>query len=121
MAELTFALSGPFKPYVRMTQRGKWVKPAAQEYLSSKAALALQFRQQMAGEMIERGSPLSASIEIEHAQRFNHRDLDNEVKAILDAAQGVVFENDCWIDQITAWRWLGQFEQIIVKVWRIAK
>jgi len=35
--------AGPFKPYVRMTQRGKWVKRDAQEYLDSKRALALQF------------------------------------------------------------------------------
>jgi len=41
------------------------------------------------------------------ARVVRQKRLDNQVKAILDAAQGLVFENDLWIDSISAERRLG--------------
>jgi crossover junction endodeoxyribonuclease RusA len=113
-----FVLEGPFKPYVRMTQRGKWVKPQAREYLASKDRLAQQFQEQLAGNWscVERGTPLRIEIAITHAGGFHNRDLDNEIKAILDAAQGVVFDDDRWVDLIVAARGLGEREQIAIQV-----
>lgn len=114
---MRFELVGPFKPYVRMTQRSKWVDPQAQAYLASKDALALQFQAQSGfWTPLARGVPLTVEIEIEHAGGFHNRDLDNEVKAILDAAQGVVYDDDRWIDQIRAIRTRGEAERIVVIV-----
>lgn len=104
---MDFLIKGKFKPYVRMTQRGKWVNPQAQEYLSSKAGIGLQLKAQMnrAGwEMLPAKTPLTVHILIYHENGFHNRDLDNEIKALLDAAQGIAFHNDCWIDAITARR-----------------
>lgn len=113
-----FLLEGPFKPYVRMTQRGKWVNPQAREYLASKDRLARQFQEQMTGKWmhIERGAPLQVNIYIMHAGGFHNRDLDNEVKAILDAMQGVVFDDDRWVDCIVADRYQGETEEVRVMV-----
>jgi len=98
-----FTLEGPFKPYVRMTQKGKWVKPQAQEYLASKEALQWQFRQQMKGRfIIPRG--ISLGIDIRITPVSHRRDIDNEAKALLDAAQGIVFEDDRWVDFLLVFR-----------------
>ena len=110
-----------FKPYVRMTQRGKFVRPEAQAYLASKDALQLQLNQQMVDlPMLSESTPLHVDILIDHAHRFNNRDLDNEIKAILDAMQGIVFKNDCWIDRISARRVRsGDRCRIWVSIWEI--
>ena len=36
---MRFIIEGKFKPYVRMTQRSKWVDPQAQEYIERQAPL----------------------------------------------------------------------------------
>ena len=66
-------------------------------------------------EMINRHQPLSVRIFIYHDHGFNNRDLDNECKAILDTAQGIVFEDDRWIDHIQAYRRRG--DQCRVELW----
>jgi Holliday junction resolvase RusA-like endonuclease len=101
-----------------MTQRSKWTS-RARRYLDSQHELALAFRVAMSRSgwmMIQRGNPLHVTIIIEHAGGFHNRDLDNEVKAILDAAQGVVFEDDRWVDDIEAWRTDGDQERITLIV-----
>lgn len=113
-----FVIDGPLKPYVRMTRRGKWVSRQAQEYLASKERLAVAFQAQMAGRWmhIERGTPLEVTILISHGRGFHNRDLDNEVKAVLDAMQNVVFDDDRWVDRITASRWRGPRDRLTVVV-----
>lgn len=101
----TFIIKGRFKPYVRMTQRGKWVKPEAQEYLASKDRLGYDIAEQMRRrglEMLPGKTPLWVEIRI--APALHNRDLDNEAKAILDAMQGVVFPDDRWVDMLIASR-----------------
>ena len=103
-----FKVVGCFKPYVRMTQRSMHVDAQAQQYLVDKTAMGMQFKQQMNGrQMIARRKPIIVSIYIFHDHGFHNRDLDNETKAILDAAQGIVFEDDRWIDEIQAYRRRG--------------
>lgn len=115
MSQYHIRLDGCFKPYVRMTQRGKFVRPEAQAYLASKDAMQYQLAQEMVDRpMLPERTPLSVSILISHNHGFHNRDLDNEVKAILDAMQGIVFKNDCWIDQIEARRMTGEREGIHV-------
>jgi len=99
-------ITGKIKPYVRMTQRGKWVKPDAQEYLASKAAIQYKLKNQMA---IQRLAPFPPQTPLKISLSFRlptpHRcDLDNLIKAVLDAAQGVVFKDDRWVDDIVATR-----------------
>lgn len=105
-----FELSGTVKPYVRMTQRGKWCRPEAREYLASKASLAAQMWLAMSRNgwtILPRRTPLRCYLMLSNDKVSHRCDLDNIVKAMLDAAQGVVFPNDCWIDSIWASRNIG--------------
>lgn len=98
---LTFQIIGRFKPYVRMTQRGKWVKHDAQEYLASKARLQHEFGCQMGiqgWDMLPDQTALGILVVARAPGGMNNRDFDNELKAITDAAQGVAFRNDLWIN-----------------------
>lgn len=114
----TFQLIGRIKPYVRMTQASKFADPQAQEYLASKDALQWQIKQQMAANdwgMIARGIPLGATLFVRPAR--HNADLDNIGKAVRDAAQGVVYEDDRWIDYIRSERtkgWDGDVAYLIV-------
>ena len=117
MTSYQFILQGPIKPYVRMTRRGMWVDPQAQQYLASKDALARAMKSQMQAhgwDMLPEETPLLVNITISPAK--HNRDLDNEVKALLDAAQGIVFKNDCWVDAITAVRGPGDKGRIILAI-----
>lgn len=113
MIEYTFRLTGRFKPYVRMTQKSKYADPQAVEYLASKDALGFLMLQQMAAqewEMMPRGTPLGVMIVIQPV--MHTRDLDNEIKAVLDAATGIVFEDDRWVDAVFAVRH-GKGEHVV--------
>jgi Holliday junction resolvase RusA-like endonuclease len=118
-----FHLEGRIKPYVRMTQAGKWVKRQAQEYLTSKENLQWQLKSQMQDHswiMFPTKIALGAIISF-HPARHNC-DLDNLVKALLDAAQGVVFKDDRWVDFIKATRSDSEQDDVaILTVFIIAK
>ncbi len=106
----SFELRGRLKPYVRMTRRGQWVDAQAQEYKASQSAIAWQFKEQMLEQgwaMLPARTPLRISILIEMPRRVHCQDADNQIKALIDAAQGVVFPNDLWIDSIQAVRRRG--------------
>jgi len=114
-----FTITGVVKPYVRMTQRGKWVKPDALEYLASRADVARQVQYAMAANdwpMLPEHMPLWCSIVVTRSQALHKCDLDNIVKAVLDAAQGIVFRNDCWIDAICATRTRGDVDVTTLEV-----
>lgn len=105
MAELKLHIAGKPVPYVRMTQRGKFVDPAAKRYLASKEAIALQLRSQMRGREPFGREPLVVALWFHYVDGADHRrDLDNEIKAVLDAANGIVYEDDRWIDVVQAMR-----------------
>ena len=111
------------KPYVRMTQRGKWVKPEAQAYLTSKAALSLQIKTAMnaAGkEMLPGQTPLKVVIRLYAPSNPGHRcDLDNQIKAILDACNGVAFADDRWVDEIDAERHIGEDPRLVLNIMQL--
>lgn len=106
---MRFVIRGRFKPYVRMTRRGKWVSKQAQEYLRSQGdirdQLFVQMNQKGYQEIPER-TPFRVTISIEMGGRLHRQDLDNQVKALVDAAQGVVFSSDLWMDEVAAARGL---------------
>lgn len=102
---LEFVIIGKPVPYVRMTQRGKFVRRDAQRYLDSKTAIGLQLVRAMSGRAPLGRRPLMVKLAFCYQGGADHRrDLDNEVKAILDAANGIVYEDDRWIDSIEALR-----------------
>ena len=116
---MQFILDGPFKPYVRMTQRSKWTNPQAQEYLSSKAGLGLQLKAQMRDngwKMLPAKTALDVDLHIIHDGGYHNKDLDNQIKALLDAAQGIVFRDDRWVDSIAASREQGHQDRVYMIV-----
>lgn len=117
---MNFTIAGKFKPYVRMTQRGKWVDKQAQEYLASKSALAWEYRQQMPdGVLMFDRAPLKANIDITMTGGLHRSDIDNQAKALIDAAQCIVFSNDCWIDMIEVSRRLGNEDVVEIEISQI--
>lgn len=102
-----FVITDKIKPAVRMTQRGKWVKKDAQEYLASKAAIGWQLKEQMQERgwtMLPERTPLRMSVVFVIPKRLHCADLDNQIKSLADSAQGIVFKDDRWIDEIRALR-----------------
>lgn len=86
-------------PYVRMTQKGKW-KPQAQKYLASQGQLRLLLQNQMQHGLqpIPDKTPFYLRVVFYEPVIRHNRDVDNMVKAVLDAAQGICFVNDMWCD-----------------------
>jgi Holliday junction resolvase RusA-like endonuclease len=110
MKPYTFTLSGAIKPYVRMTQRSQWKDRQALEYKISQVALKVQFRNQMSllgVDPLPEHTPLSLELDFVVSQNLHTKDIDNMTKAVIDAAQRIVFRNDCWIDRVTVSRRLG--------------
>ena len=108
MSGYCIQLEGCVKPYVRMTRRGMWVKPQAREYLASREALQWQLRRELIDRpMLPGQTPLSVQLVITHGHGFHNRDLDNEVKAVLDAMNSIVYPDDRWIDDLQAVRMQG--------------
>lgn len=99
--DYTLTYRGPFKPYVRMTQRGKWCDPEAQEYLASQAALKAALQEQLGDRpMLPARTPLGVDIVIARVGGLHNRDIDNEGKALLDALSGVALPDDRWVDEL---------------------
>lgn len=114
-----FTLSGHFQPYARMTRNGQWVSPAALAYKASQSALAWQYKAQMlehGWSMLPGRAPLWVAIEIEMPARLHCQDGDNQLKALIDAAQGVVFPNDLWIDAASIRRVRGEEHKAKVEI-----
>lgn len=118
MSAYEFTIRGPVVPYVRMTRRGKFVKASAKRYLASQESMQWQFVAEMdrnGWEKFPAGQPLHVTIAVRYIDRRS--DLDNVVKAILDAANGIVWEDDRWVDSISAWRYdMGGEKEIAVQV-----
>lgn len=92
-----FSITGHIKPYVRMTQKSLFVDPQAKEYLVSKNDIRDQLSRQFDHAIFDRQSLRVTGLVIVKNRKG---DLDNIIKAILDAMQGIVFVNDCWVDDI---------------------
>ena len=85
-----------------MTQRGKFVKPQAQRYLSYKAQVG------WAGKVaIEKPMPkgYGASVSMKFFFRGGQTpDIDNLIKAILDGLNGIAWEDDKQVVEVKAFR-----------------
>jgi hypothetical protein len=98
---MEFRITGRIIPYVRMTQRSKHVDPDAIAYLASQDAIRWQLKQQMIDhgwEMLPESTPLLMRLHFDIGHAMHKYDRGNIEKAVEDAAQGIVFKNDAWID-----------------------
>lgn len=96
-----FVITGHIRPYTRMTRRGKFIKPAAMAYLANQEVIGWQLKEQMSAaglEMLPDKTPLGVAIRAIMPGDLHKADSDNLVKAVCDAAQGIVYLNDKWID-----------------------
>lgn len=126
---LRFEIVGKIKPYVRMTRKGKFVRvrngklTQAAEYLDSREALQWQFKAQMMGREPFGREPLCVSITVFYQNGFHNHDLDNVIKAILDAMNGIVYPDDRWIDAVCAVRGSADDEELsaVVRVGTLAE
>lgn len=116
---MRFVVSGSFVPYVRMTRRGMWHSPQAQRYLDSQGYLRMHLAQQMGSHgwtEIPKKVPLAVTILIERQNRLHGADLDNLGKAVLDAAQGIVYADDRYIDRLLVSRRLSDRNRLELTV-----
>lgn len=116
---------------VRMTQRSKWTSPAAQRYLSYKRVLGYAARQKIT-------EPSKNAIEVRVwffypiPKRFNKQqqldahhgeirpivkpDLDNCVKAVFDALNGIAWNDDNQVVEVTSEKWYGKVPRVEVEI-----
>lgn len=118
--QLYFVIPGSPVPAVRMTQRSKFVNPAAQNYLTWKAAVGHLARQAMADTEPFSGAIL-LSIDVRmNGDRRNRKqrpwDLENVDKAIGDALNGVAYRDDWQVEAIWSEIHIGIVDEVRVKV-----
>lgn len=116
---LFFTLTTRIVPAVRMTHRGKWTSPRAQEYLASQEALRYQLKQQMRDngwKMLPAKTPLAVELSV-GTDTLHKADLDNILKAVQDSANKIVFADDCWIDRVKVWRYKADEPRAELTVW----
>lgn len=119
MNVMDFILTGPIRPYTRMTRRSKYINKAAVAYNHDQTRLKWEIREQMSRhgwQRIERGTPLAIGVSITMTGRLHCQDADNQLKAVIDALQGIVFENDLWVDFANIYRELGDADLVEVHV-----
>lgn len=116
---------------VRMTGRGKWVKPAAKRYLDYKAKIGWEAKKYIK-------KPLSGPIEVTLAFYFpipkswsNQKkedandqqimplvkpDIDNCVKGIFDALNGIAWDDDRNVVQLQTFKRYGNTPGIVITI-----
>ncbi len=97
-------LAGPIVPYTRMTQGSLW-NARSKRYLKSQDALRVQMQVGMdvSGlQMYPARVPLR--LRVTFGWCSHRHDLSNLVKAVEDAANGVLWADDRWVDEIVATR-----------------
>lgn len=115
---MRFVIEGKIHPYVHRTYRGKHTAKA-KAYHASQNAIRWQLANlmQRAGmHKIQRGIPLRISITAIVPKGLHTFDCTNLQKALEDAAQTIVFDNDCWVDQICTFRQLGNTYMTIMDI-----
>lgn len=121
-------LNLPVMPAVRMTQRGKWVKARARDYMENRAAL----REAMVLVLARTGSldklPYFPSARVGFASQFyfdnpqqlHARDLDNLEKALQDTCKGVLFKDDNQIyERGVGGKFFSNQDGVSLEVWRL--
>ena len=110
---LQFSISGIIIPYVRMTQRSKFTK-RAKIYLASQQGIQVQLRNQMnnsSWDMLPGQTPLKVSLLI-WCKKVHTKDSDNQLKAVFDAGNKIIYPDDRWIDRLRLERYEGEDKAI---------
>lgn len=105
-----FTYPGLVVPYVRMTQRSKFVNEKARTYLASKDNIRMAIRLQMMNhgwEPMPAKTPFLVKIVFRRMNLYTC-DLDNLAKAVLDAMNGIVFDDDRYCVTLEAGKGRGE-------------
>jgi len=117
--QLYFELDFRITPYVRMTQKGKYVKPAALKYLANQNEIKAELIKLMTvlGAGILPGqTSICVRIQQEIFGAMNNHDVDNTAKALLDAMTGIVYPDDRWVDDLAIKRVRGTKDLTVIEV-----
>lgn len=98
-----FELKGKIQPYTRTLRGQKYYDKKADQYFKSKENIFDQLlftMMQNKWDKLPDKTPLFIGLRYTVPKRLNGFDLDNVLKAVLDASQNVVFKNDLWIHAI---------------------
>lgn len=95
MQEVEITAKGRPVPYVRMTQRGKYVKKNAQKYMDYKSTVAWTYK-------ANKGTKLEGNIEIDVTVYLHGKttpmgmdgDVDNYIKTAMDSLNKIAYEDD---------------------------
>ena len=111
---------------VRMTQRGKWVKPTAQKYLSYKGLIAWEARKHIKEPL---NGPVSVSMEFyfptpKRKKTAEERgiyptvkpDIDNCVKGVFDALNGIAWKDDNLVVEQQSIKRYDATPMIVIKI-----
>lgn len=102
MTTIQLLYTDPLTPYVRVGRER--FTPRATRYLASKDALALAIRLRAAAAGHTAPDPAGEwAVALAVSRRTAHRyDLDNVVKAVMDAANGIIWQDDHQVASIVA-------------------
>lgn len=83
-------------PYVRMTQRGKYVKENAKRYLTYKDAIKYIAMSQIKGEIETENVKVIVRVYLhgKKAPMGNDGDIDNYIKSAMDSLNGIAYKDD---------------------------
>lgn len=109
MALLVVIFKTDLYPYVRTTQRQKFVDRAYQMYRASQDQIAAAVVDAMSRQGIGKfgREPLRLALLVNVPGNMHQRDLSNVLKGVEDGAQGHAYDNDGWIDQVYTRRYLA--------------
>ena len=134
---IKFTVDGRPVPAVRMTQKSKYTSKAAARYLSYKSLVKHTARNTMIQTQAKRmEKPLAVSVDVYYSipKSFTKRDrdeiinsgytvkpitrgdIDNIVKSITDACNGVVYDDDIQIVQLSASKNYGKVDCVHVTI-----
>lgn len=94
-----------FVPYTRTVAGVR--RRQSQRYMTSKEVMGWKLKEQMRNKnlsLIASDLRLAVHCIVGRTDKLSKRDLDNSVKAIFDAANGIVWEDDRQVDTIIATR-----------------
>lgn len=83
-------------PYVRMTQRGKYVKRNAQRYMAYKDSIKYIALNQIKGEIATENMKVIVKVYLKGktTPMGNDGDIDNYIKSALDSLNGIAYKDD---------------------------
>lgn len=113
---LAFTLTGRVKPYTIRTRASLHASERSRDYYASQQNLAYQLREQMNGRPPLVGQ-VGFSVVFTRTKRL--ADLDNLIKAVSDAANGIAWADDRQVRCIEAHLQSGNEDVTTLKVWTL--